>query len=267
MKKRYQTVIGIGIIILIIIVLQVLEVLRPLENLVLRFFYKGSQFSYDNEIGIHKENSINGKLTQTFDPELVEAVCAVDTAETVLLREENEELRKQLGFFSKNIFTHIGAEVIGRTVDPLSTIVTINRGQKDGIAPTNPVIVGDGVLVGTIIQTFDTISYVRLINDNQSKIGATLLNGDRTIGLVEGGYDIGVQMNFIPQNEVVSPGDIVVTSGLTENMPRGLTIGKVEFIEKQPLEPFQQAILNPIADLSYLNNVSVIITTSTHAAK
>lgn len=247
--------------------MQSLGVLKPLENFILRFFYKGSQFSYSRELGVNRENSINEKLTQTFDRELVEAVCAIDTAELVQLKEENEELRKQLSFFSKNSFEHVGAEVIGRTVDPLSTVVTINRGLTDGVVATNPVIVGDGVLVGTVIQAFDTISHVRLINDNQSKIGATLLNGERTIGLVEGGYDIGVQMNFIPQNEIVNPGDIVVTSGLTENMPRGLMIGKVEFIEKQPLQPFQQAILNPIADLSYVNTVSIIITTTTHATE
>lgn len=265
MKKRYQTIVSIGIIILITIGLQLSGVLYPLENFIVGLFYHSAQFSYDKELGVNKENLINEKLTQPFDPEIVEAVCSIDTAETLLLREENTELRSQLDYFSKNKFSHIGAEVIGRTVDPLSTIITINRGLKDGVFPTNPVIVGGGVLVGTIIQSFDTISYVRLLNDNQSKIGSTLLNGDRTIGLVEGGYDIGVQMNFIPQNEKVNPGDIVVTSGLTENMPRGLLIGKVEFIEKQQLEPFQQAILDPIADLSYLHLVSVIITTSTHA--
>ncbi len=265
MKKRYQTIIGIGIVVAIVIALNHVGVLRPIENFIVHTFFNSSEFAYRNEVGT-PINSINEKLTDTFDPELVEAVCAIDTAENKLLKEENEELRKQLNFFAKNNFQHVGAEVIGRTVDPLNTVVTINRGKKDGISPSNPVIVGDGVLIGSIIQTFETISYVRLINDNQSKVGATLMNEDRTIGLVEGGYDIGVQMNFIPQNEVVSPGDIVVTSGLTENMPRGLMIGKVEFVEKQPLEPFQQAILDPLADLSYLNNVSILITTSTHEA-
>lgn len=267
MKKRYQTIAGIGIVIIAIIALQIIGVLKPVENLVVRLFYGGGRFSYEKEITTNSDASINQKIDEPFDPELIEAVCAIDVAENTLLKEENDELRKQIDFFSKNRYYHLGAEVIGRTVDPLSTVVTINRGATDGIAPSNPVIVGDGVLVGTVIETFDTIAYVRLLNDNQSKIGATLLNTERTIGLVEGGYDIGVQMNYIPQNEIVKPGDIVVTSGLTENMPRGLTIGKVEFIEKQPLEPFQQAILNPIADLSYLTLVSVIITTTTHATE
>jgi len=247
------------------VILHIFGVLRKLEDVLTQFFYSWSQSSYTHESGASSSNSINNKLTDTFDPELVEAVCAIDTAENKLYKEENEELRKQLDFFSKNDYKHVGAEVIGRTVDPLSTVITINRGKRDGIMPSNPVIVGNGVLVGSVIETFDSVSYVRLLTDNQSKVGATLLNESRTIGLVEGGYDIGVQMDFIPQNEVVSPGDIVVTSGLTENMPRGLMIGKVEFVEKQPLEPFQQAVLNPIADLSYITTVSVLITTSTHA--
>jgi len=256
--------IGIGIVIVLVIVLQLVGILRPIENMMVNVFFNGAQFAYQSEVGNNGANSINQRLNDTFDPELIQAVCNIETAENVLIKEENEELRKQLDFFSKNDLIHIGAEVIGRTVDPLSTVITINRGKKDGVIPTNPVIVGEGVLVGTVIETFDHMSYVRLINDNQSRVGATLLNKDHTIGLVEGGYDIGVQMNFIPQNEVVSPGDIVVTSGLTENMPRGFTIGRVEFVEKQPLEPFQQAILDPLADLSYLTMVSVVITTSTY---
>lgn len=267
MKRRYQTMIGISIVILIVIVLRLVGALRTIENMIVNLFFNGAKFTYESEIGNNTLNSINQRLDDTFDPELIKAVCNIETAENTLIKEENEELRKQLDFFSKNNFVHIGAEVIGRTVDPLSTVITINRGKKDGVIPTNPVIVGEGVLIGSVIETFDHISYVRLINDNQSRVGATLLNKDRTIGLVEGGYDIGVQMNFIPQNEVVSPGDIVVTSGLTENMPRGFTIGRVEFVEKQPLEPFQQAILDPLADLSYLTIVSVVITTSTYVTE
>ncbi len=262
MKKRYQTVIGIGIVLLIGIMLHFFGVLRPVENMLTGMFYSLTTVSYEHEITA-PDDTINTKLTSTFDPELMRAICTVDTAENVLLKEENEQLRGQLNFFSRSLYRHIGAEVIGRTVDPLSTTVVINRGTRDGIVRTNPVIVGDGVLAGTVIEVFDTISYVRLINDTQSKIGATLLNKERTIGLVEGGYDIGVQMNFIPQNEVVTPGDTVVTSGLTDNMPRGLVVGTVEYIEKQPLEPFQQAVLKPIADLSYLTMVSVVITTTT----
>ncbi len=266
MKRRYQTIVGIGVVVVIVIGLHSIGVLRPIENVVVQLFYRGAKFAYDSEVGNNSSDTINQKLGNTFDPELIQAVCNIDTAENSLLKEENEELRKQLDFFSKNDFSHVGAEVIGRTVDPLGTVITINRGKKDGVVPTNPVIIGEGVLVGTVIETFEHTSYVRLINDNQSRVGATLLNKERTIGLVEGGYDIGVQMNFIPQNEVVSPGDIVVTSGLTDNMPRGFTIGRVEFVEKQPLEPFQQAILDPLADLSYLTMVSVVITTSTNYA-
>jgi rod shape-determining protein MreC len=258
MKKRYQTITGISTVLVLVVALQIMGVLRPIENMLTSVFFSLGKVSYENQVSVEKD-TINTKLTTAFDPELLQAVCAIDGTENTLLREENEELRKQLSFFSKNKFVHVGAEVIGRTVDPLSTVVVMNRGLQDGVYISNPVVVGEGVLVGTVIEVFETTSFVRLISDTQSRIGATLLNKEKTIGLVEGGYDIGVQMNFIPQNEVVSPGDTVVTSGLSDNMPPGLLIGSVEYVEKQPLEPFQQAILNPLADLSYLTLVSVII--------
>ncbi len=259
MKRKQQTVIVITSIVLFFLLLHYLRVLRPLEDAIVRGLYSITRIFYDNRLFSNSETTINTKLSSTIDPELLEAACTISTSDVALLREENEELRQQLEFFSRESFyTHIGAEVIGRTVDPLGTVLTINRGSHEGVIPTNPVIVGNGILVGTVIEVMEHASFIRLISDNMSKVGASLLNLERTIGLVEGGYGIGVRMNFIPQNEVVSPGDIVVTSGLTENMPRGLMIGKVEIVEKQPHEPFQQAILAPLADLSYLTTVSVI---------
>jgi len=263
MKKKQRTLFGIALVVLMYIIFYRIGWLIPVERAVSGIVHKAMELGYVQQIGADK-NSLNVGLFEPFDPELLEAVCAVEIGTRALLEEENEILRTQLNFFARNRYDHIGADVIGRTIDPLGTILTLNRGKSDGVYEGHPVMVGDGVFVGVVINTFDKSSFVRLINDNNSKVGATLLNKDRTIGLVEGGYGLGVRMNFIPQNELVSPGDIVVTSGLTDNIPRGLLIGTVEFVEKQPHEPFQQAVLNPLADLSYLTIVSVLQTTSTN---
>jgi rod shape-determining protein MreC len=100
---------------------------------------------------------------------------------------------------------------------------------------------------------------VRLLNDNSSKIGATILNTDRSLGVVEGGYGLSVKMNFIPRNEIVKVGDIIVTSGLEAGMPRGLLIGSVTAIENETYRPFQAALLLPGTDLSKLSIVSILI--------
>jgi rod shape-determining protein MreC len=70
-------------------------------------------------------------------------------------------------------------------------------------------------------------------------------------------------MTFIPQNETITPGDVIVTSGLEPLIPRGLTIGTIEAVEKEAYQPFQKAVLTPLASLNKLRVVSVLLTSST----
>lgn len=262
MTTRKKTLVYFIIIIILVVILNFFGLLNPFkravsflaQNTVGRINVFGEYFEYKKELNKEKIDLILDN--QRLEESLLQN--HVDKTQLTLLEEENKNLRDQLLFFQRSSNLHVGATVIGRTVDPLGTIITIDKGSTDNIFIGNPVIISSGILIGEIISTLPETSMVRLINDNNSKIGAMIMNGEKSIGLVEGGYGLGVHMNFIPQNEVVVPGDIIVTSGLTEGMPRGLIIGKVEVIEKQPHEPFQQAILNPLADLSHLTAVSVI---------
>lgn len=208
------------------------------------------------------QNSQNNSNT---DPAInqVGDQCAPESATIKELQDENDSLRDQIGFL-KLVPQHVGADVIGRNIDPIGTTVVINRGSRDGIAVGNPVIVSRGFIIGKVARVDPTSAVVRLLSDNESKIAATIMNREKSIGLVEGGFGITVRLNFIPQNEIVRPGDVVVTSGLEPNIPRGLSLGTVEIVEKNPQEPFQQAILKPLADLHSLTVVSVLITTSTN---
>ncbi len=178
------------------------------------------------------------------------------TAKT--LEQENVELRKQLNFFHRRNFTHVTANVVGRNTDNIEKMIMINAGAADGINLDQAVIVGDGILVGTIAKVNKNTAMVRLINDSQSKIAATLINKDGSLGVVEGGYGLSIKMDFIPRNEVVLVGDSVITSGLEENIPRGLLIGEVAVAENEAYQPFQQAVLTPSVDLSKIFIVSVL---------
>jgi len=261
-NKKSITFLFISFAIFIFIILHNLNFFYFLENPVKKFIFNITGFFYNkNSSGFTEEiQNLNKDILVEKVLSLTEEIKTNENykIQNQILLAENEELKKQLNFFEKNNYQSIGAEVVGRAVDPLATTLIINRGEEHGIKIDNPVIIADGVLVGKIIKVLKNESIVRLINDNNSKIGATILNKDKSLGLVEGGYGLGVKMDYIPQNEIINIGDVVVTSGLTEGIPRGLIIGKVEVVEKQAHQPFQQAILNTNADLSYINVVSVI---------
>src|SRR3989339_93572 len=183
----------------------------------------------------------------------------VDQTELALLKEENAGLRELMGFLERNDLSFLGAEVISKSSDALRNTIVINRGSKDGVAMNMPVITGGGFYIGKIRKVELNSSVVQLINDQYSKIAATVLNNNKSIGVVEGGFGLSLQMNFIPQNEDILVGNDVITSGLEAEIPYGLILGRVDIVEKEPYQPFQKAILSPYIDLNKIRTVSVLL--------
>lgn len=212
----------------------------------------GSQDSY-NYFANQKTmtNNYNSCLEKNQNSEVIKAKLKD-------LEKENIELRKQLQFFHRRNFTNVTADVVGQSADSVEKMIIIDVGENSGIKIGQPVIVGDGILVGTIAKVEKDIAMVRLINDNQSKVAGTILNKDSSLGVVEGGYGLSVRMNFIPRNETILIGDKIITSGLEETIPRGLLIGEVAVAENEAYQPFQQAVLTTATDLSKLVIVSVL---------
>lgn len=185
---------------------------------------------------------------------------SVNEANIKLLTDQNQELEKQLGYFKTSPVKHLLAEVIGNEILTTEQTIIIDKGDADGVKQNDPVIVGNGIIIGKIIKVAKNISIVRLLNDNQSRVGATILNHDKSIGVIEGGYGISLKMSLIPRDEVIMVGDQVVSSGLEANTPRGLLIGTVAEVENEPYKPFQQAVITPNANLGKLSSVSVLLT-------
>lgn len=179
-------------------------------------------------------------------------------AKNKILEEENIELKKQVNFINRVAYKTLTVNVVGRNADSTEKTVIINAGQNQGVKVGLPVIVGDGVLVGRITKVEDELSVVRLLNDNQSKILATLLNKERSLGVIEAGFGTSVRMGFIPRNEIVMIGDQIITSGQEVEIPKGLLIGKVVSIENEAYQPFQQAVLEPAVNLEKLIDVTII---------
>lgn len=250
MPTARKTVMGIAFVIALVVTLHALGILafieRPARSL----------------IGFPSGVLYRATRLKTIAGESTEATAAkeiMEEAHVALLREENASLRRQLDFLEKTPYTTIGADVIGQDVEPIGNTLIVNRGSLHGVLAGQPVITDSGILVGKIVRADEESAIVRLLHDGQSKIAATVLNMDRSVGLVEGGYGLSVRMNFIPQNEAIAPGDLIVTSGLEAGIPRGLVIGRVEAVEKEAYQPFQRAILSTSAKLDRLLVVSIIV--------
>ncbi len=218
-------------------------------------------YSWSLEVGDDTEQFDSTQELQDAYAHLLKAYTKliVDRAELLSLQEENRSLRNQLHFAVSSTIATIGAEVIGKQVDPLGSTIVVNAGEEHGVRTGYPVISEEGVLVGIVAEPRLGSAVVRLLNDNNSRIAATLHSQEKSIGVLEGQHGISMQMNFIPQNERVDIGDIMITSGLQEFIPYGLTIGTVSQIEREPYQPFQVAQINSLVNLEKLRLVSILV--------
>jgi rod shape-determining protein MreC len=171
-------------------------------------------------------------------------------------RKENDNLKKLLGFVDSNKADWLGAEIA--TYDPNNFIksVTINKGEKDGVKK-GAAVISEGYLIGKVSEVKPTYSRILLITDSNSAI-PSIVQGTSVSGLVRGLIGFGLSMDSIPQGEKIIVGDIIITSGLGGDLPRGLIIGKVEEVESSDNAIFQKARLRSSADFRNLRHVLVL---------
>jgi len=98
-----------------------------------------------------------------------------------------------------------------------------------------------------------------VISDSRSAVGAQVQNENNSPGVVIGKLGLALEMQLIPQSEEITKGQIVVTSGLEENIPSGLVIGQINEIDKKTEELFQTATIESPISLERLDVLSIII--------
>jgi rod shape-determining protein MreC len=117
----------------------------------------------------------------------------------------------------------------------------------------------NGVIIGKIIEVKDHSARACLTTGANCQLAAAIINETKTIGLSEGELGLTIKMNYIPQMENIRPEDIVITSGLGGDIPRGLVIGRVSQVNNQSNEIWQDVTIEPLSSLRSLTIVSVIL--------
>lgn len=174
---------------------------------------------------------------------------------------ENMALRQLLDFFEQDVsnYPRVIARVIGRDPENQSVLL-LDAGERDGVAENNAVIVEDGVIVAKIYEVFARTSKALLVTDSQSMVAVTISGGAPTSKLATGERGLSLTLDQIPQQELISRGQLVITSGLEPAIPRGLLVGEIEEIISESNDLFQKAVLRPIVDYKSTLFVAIILT-------
>jgi rod shape-determining protein MreC len=186
----------------------------------------------------------------------------VENARLKQLEDENLKLRKFLDFTEKKEGAYLLANIVSRrtTINygEREPDIIIDKGEKHGIFPGQVVLDEEGVVIGKIKDVREGTASVNLSTNSECRLAAAVINLDRTIGIVSGNLGLTINMDFIPQCEELREGDLIITSGLEENIPRGLVIGEIKEVRKNNNEIWQDAVIEPLADFDNLTIVLIV---------
>ena len=200
---------------------------------------------------------INGILKENDRLRSENAALAVEVSRLTTVQEENDGLQKLLGYAKKQKNPPVVARILARTPEAGTHTILLDRGTADGLAVDMPVVSGDGVLVGKIFKVERASAIALLLTDTRSRVGASTQNSARTQGIIQGDRGLSLEMRLIPQNEEITTGDMIITSGIEPLTPRGLLIGRISDVQTQEKSPFKTAIISQPISLDRLDVVAI----------
>lgn len=179
--------------------------------------------------------------------------------ENQVLKAENDKLKRTVILKSNHDFKSsviCYAYVIGANDDGYIYFYTIDRGAQDGVSEGDGVITYEGA-VGRVFKVLDTTSVIQLITDAKSAVSARD-SRSRVTGILSGvSYD-KCSINYIPKEEDVKEGDMIVTSGLGKSFPEGVKIGVVTDANKKVDSLSMVVKVKPVVNMMNVEEVIII---------
>ncbi len=194
-------------------------------------------------------------------------------------RRENDDLRKQLGELQMRTgqlegraaeADRLGGLLAFRDAHPAASLLSariigsgtgggrtvyVDRGEVDGVRRNMAVLTPEGV-VGKILEPYSNTAQVLLINDKDSGVGSLLANS-RTQGVALGRSEPFLSLQYVVNEQEVTPGERVLTSGMDRIFPKDLPVGTVSEVHNG--NPFKIIQLRPAARLDRLEEVLILL--------
>ena len=161
----------------------------------------------------------------------------------------------------KRQYEYITARVITKDHGYYFDVFVINAGYNDGVSKDDTVITPDG-LVGRVTETGGSWSKVISIIDSRSSVSGTV-ERTRDNGVVNGIAQSKAQeglceMEFLPLEAELQPGDQVITNGLGGVFPRGFVIGQVVEVSAETGSTGKVVTIKPAVDFLHLEEVLIV---------
>jgi rod shape-determining protein MreC len=154
------------------------------------------------------------------------------------LNSQNIALRDLYNFVPLPTVKTITGRIISYSGGTFTRSILINVGSKSG-ARLGQAVMSNFALVGVLVEVGGEYSRVLLITDLNSQIPIKIQNNNAS-GILIGDNSQLAKLFFLPQQTILTEGQIITTSGRGGILPPDLPIGLVKKIEgfKFAVEPY-----------------------------
>jgi rod shape-determining protein MreC len=170
---------------------------------------------------------------------------------------ENKRFRDLLSLreYKNNYIS--SARVIARGTDNWTHTLLIDKGAKDNLAKDMAAITPKG-LAGKITNVSDSYANLLLLNDINFS-ASVRLQGSRAEGVLSGTGSRKCILKYVPFEDAVKTGDIVITSGLDMLFPPGIPVGYVTKVDSKTGGGYFQYIeVQPFQDSTKIEEVAIV---------
>lgn len=258
--RTFQVIAGI-VVIMGIILLALGGILRPVIGIVMDPFVAAQRWLSDRVINLVDFFTLPRDVT-----DLLQRNAALENeisglqAQVIQLEGQLTEARALYALLdfarARPQYQYLASSVIGKDPSPFLHYIIIEHGSDDGVRYGMPVVTQQG-LVGRVEAVTASASRVQLINDPGSLINVRMQSLKRDAQLA-GSITGDLYLVNIPQDVILNPGELLLTSGLGGNYPADILIGQVVSITKKENELFQTASVQPVVNFATLRAVLII---------
>ena len=221
--------------------------------------------AYDYVDGLVTAKSENAKLRKELEDARSAALLNVEKAQ------QYDQLARlfhyRAGPTFPNGYRAVTARVVSASANPFARTLVITAGSSAGIEVESPVVSGDG-LVGKVSNVFSDTAVVTLLSDTQTYVAAVDLDTNAR-GVVHPSSAGPLILDQVAKQLPVYAGDQILTLGTIDPRypslyPYGIPIGRVTYAHATDTSSFLQVELQPFANLSSLQAVSVLVRKEHH---
>ncbi len=174
---------------------------------------------------------------------------------------ENKELLKLLQAKKiNNSLKFLPSLVVGKISNSPYKSFIIDKGSNDGVKAHNAVVTSEG-LVGYIDKVFLNSSVVKTILDNEVNIGVyNTSNGESGMltGTINLAYKNLTKMRYLSRQTSAKSGDVLITSGTSDDFPKGVLVGKITGLQQESHSTSVFALIEPFCDFNNLKHIFIV---------